>query len=92
MTQHASQPTPDTVDVVKQLLGQSLQLGPRTASLTADTPLLGALPEFDSMTVAYVLTGLEETFGVGIDDDEISVDIFMTVGSLAAFVDQKLRR
>ncbi len=92
MSRHTPPPPQDTIDVVKDLLGKSLQLGARTSSLTADTPLLGAIPEFDSMTVAHVLTSLEETFGVGIDDDEISVDIFMTVGSLAAFVDQKLRR
>ncbi len=82
----------DTIDVVRKLLNQSLQLGSRAASLTADTPLLGAIPEFDSMTVVHVLTGLEEAFGLSINDDEISADIFTTVGSLVAFVDRKLNR
>ena len=52
--------------------------------------MLGAIPELDSMAVATVLASLEEHFGVVVEDDEIDGSIFATVGSLAAFVDQKL--
>lgn len=76
---------------VTALLGHLLQLGPRTGSLTRDTPLLGALPELDSMSVVAVLTALEEHYGFVIEDDDISADTFTDVGSLVTFVERKLR-
>jgi acyl carrier protein len=80
----------DTQHAVKNLLGQTLQLGPRADSLTLASPLLGALPELDSMAVVTILTAMEEHFGFVVDDDEISADTFATLGTLTAFVEQKL--
>lgn len=80
----------DTVNLVKDILGSQLQLMGRVDSFTRDTPLMGALPEFDSMAVVIVLTAIEEEFGVGVDDDEIDADIFETVGSLADFIENKV--
>jgi acyl carrier protein len=76
-------------DVVSVLDGV-LNLKGRSSTFSADTPLLGQLPELDSMAVASVLTALEERFGFTIDDDEIDGSTFATVGSLAAFVSGKL--
>ncbi|HTZ81324.1 MAG TPA: phosphopantetheine-binding protein [Stellaceae bacterium] len=78
------------IDDVKRVLGRTLQLGDRTKSLEAGTGLFGAIPEFDSMAVVQVITGLEEQFGITIEDDEITAEIFETVGSLSRFVEQKL--
>lgn len=78
------------LDVVKRVIGESLQLGDRTDALSADTPLLGSIPELDSMAVVTVITGLEDEFGFIVDDDEISADTFATVGTLLAFVNGKL--
>lgn len=82
--------TLNTLPDVKNLLARSLQLGPRADALTATSPLLGALPELDSMAVVAILTALETHFGFAIDDDEISADTFATLGSLAEFVAHKL--
>lgn len=79
-----------TFDVVRSILGQVLQLGSRQDSLTPDSPLLGSLPELDSMAVVSLITALEEQLGVMIDDDEIDASTFATLGSLAAFCEQKL--
>lgn len=76
---------------VKSLLARSLQLGPRADSLTAESSLLGALPELDSMAVVTILTALEEHFGFTVDDDEISAETFATLGSLVKFVNGKLK-
>ncbi|WP_340118777.1 acyl carrier protein [Pelagibius sp. 7325] len=78
------------IDEVKQVLGETLQLGDRAKQFTAETSLFGAIAEFDSMAVVTVVTALEERFGIFIEDDEIEADVFETVGSLAAFVDRKL--
>ncbi len=78
------------VEEVRTLLAASLQLGgERAAGLHADTPLLGNLPELDSMAVVGVITALEEHYGFMVDDDEISADTFATLGSLAEFVREK---
>jgi len=75
---------------VKNLLSQTLQLGPRADSLTPDSQLLGALPELDSMAVVTILTAMEEHLGFVVDDDEISADTFAILGTLTEFVEQKL--
>ncbi len=79
-----------TIDRVKAVLRDTLQLGDRADGLDAATPLLGAIPEFDSMAVVTVLTALEDSFDFLVEDDEITAEIFITVGSLTDFVDQKL--
>lgn len=79
-----------TIADVKIILDKTLQLGGRAAKFDGSTPLFGGIAEFDSMAVVTVVTALEEKFGIVIDDDEITVDVFETVGSLATFVDAKL--
>jgi acyl carrier protein len=79
-----------TTDQVKQILTDTLQLGSRAGSMNASAPLLGAIPELDSMAVVNVITALEEHFGISVADDEIGAATFATLGSLSAFVEQKL--
>lgn len=75
---------------VLSILDEILSLNGRSASFTSKTPLLGAIPELDSMAVVALLTQLEERFGFSVEDDEIDGATFATVGSLIEFVDQKL--
>jgi acyl carrier protein len=77
------------LETIKQILGTTLQLGDRARSLTGDTALLGNIPEMDSMAVVTVLTAIEDHYGFVIEDDEISAEVFGTVGALAAFVAAK---
>jgi acyl carrier protein len=74
---------------VKTLLIDVLNLGPAGESLEADSPLLGSLPELDSMAVVTLIGALEEHFGIMVDDDDISASTFATLGSLAAFVAER---
>lgn len=68
------------------LLDEALSLMGRGLAFTQDTPLLGALPELDSMAVLGVIHAIEERFEVEIPDDEIDGSTFISVGSLVAFV------
>jgi len=77
------------VDFVKDLFREQLQMGERANALNADSPVIGAIPEFDSMAVVGLIAAMEEQLGVHIDDDEISGELFETVGSLADFIDKK---
>jgi acyl carrier protein len=80
------------VDIeVLTILEQVLNLRGRSRSFTLQTPLLGSLPELDSMAVVSVITALEERFGFAVADDEIDGSTFATVGDLVAFVDGKRR-
>lgn len=82
--------TLDTKQVVRAVLDDVLSLNGRAARFIDTTPLLGNVPELDSMAVVGVLTSLEERFGISVDDDEIDGSTFGTFGSLVAFVDRKL--
>ena len=73
-----------------RVLDEVLSLNGRSAMYTRDTPLLGAIPELDSMAVVTLITTLEEQFGLVVDDDDIDGSTFATVGSLADFVTSKL--
>ena len=75
---------------VIQLLDEVLSLNGRSSSFNRETPLLGAIPELDSMAVVSLITGLESHFGLVVDDDDIDGSTFATVGSLAEFVSTKL--
>ncbi len=77
------------LEEVKTLLIDVLNLGPVGQALNADSPLLGSLPELDSMAVVTLIGALDEHFGIAIDDDDISASTFATLGSLAAFVEER---
>jgi len=78
------------IEDVKRIVCSTLQLGSRAASMQASTPLLGAVPELDSMAVVSLITALEEQFGITVEDDEIGGATFETLGSLTKFVEDKL--
>tara|TARA_R110002110_G_scaffold91264_1_gene237365 strand:+ start:16508 stop:16756 length:249 start_codon:yes stop_codon:yes gene_type:complete len=73
-----------------QIIEDVLMLEDRRGELNADSGLLGAIPEFDSVAVVSLITALEEEFGCTFDDDELNADVFATVGSLTEVVKQKL--
>ena len=56
---------------------------------TPATPLLGALPELDSMAVLELIVELERRFGITVEDDDVTADVFETLASLTEFVDGK---
>jgi acyl carrier protein len=81
-----------TVDsTLRALLADVLGLPrKRIATFDDDTELFGALPEFDSLAVANLLTGIEERLSVVIEDDDVEAEDFMTYGRLLAFAARKV--
>lgn len=75
---------------IKTILTDVLSLGDAGKELNEQSALLGSIPELDSMAVVNLMAALEEHFGITIEDDEISASTFETLGSLNAFVQQKL--
>ena len=80
----------ETVDTVREVLIDTLELSQSPNDLTRDTALFGALPELDSFGVVQLVAAIEDRFDIVIDDDEFGADLFETVGSLSDFVDAKL--
>lgn len=75
---------------VLRVLDEALQLQGRSAGFGPGTPLLGALPELDSMAVLAVVSGLESHFGITFRDDQLSGSRFANVGSLCELVQESL--
>ena len=80
----------DVQHEVLRVLDDVLSLKGRSATFGRDTPLLGAIPELDSMAVVTLITTLEEVFGVTVADDEIDGSTFASVGALVDFMSDKL--
>jgi acyl carrier protein len=79
-----------TLDGVEQAIVTTLGIEDRAATLTVSTLLFGAMPELDSLAVVELAAALETRFGLVIDDEEFTGEVFETVGSLAEFVESKL--
>ncbi|MEJ1921985.1 acyl carrier protein [Microbacterium sp. KHB019] len=79
-----------TLDDIRAVLIESLELQQAPADLTPDTVLFGELPELDSFGVLQLVAAIEDRFDITIDDDEFGAEIFETVGTLTAFVEGKL--
>ncbi|OGR28072.1 MAG: acyl carrier protein [Desulfobacterales bacterium RIFOXYA12_FULL_46_15] len=78
------------MDILKETIGiirSVLNIG---IPFDRDVQLLGNLPEFDSQAVVALITTLEEQLGIFIEDDEITAEVFETVGTLVDFLEQKM--
>jgi acyl carrier protein len=74
---------------VKAVVVETLGLEDRADALDATTPL-SSLPELDSMAVLELLVELERSFGIDIEGEDVTAEVFETLASLTAFVDSKL--
>ena len=78
---------------LRAVLADVLGLDPaRVEGFDESTPLFGALPEFDSMAVAGLLTELEERLGILIEDHEVDADMLESFGALLTFARAKALR
>lgn len=80
----------DAATLAREILRSDLQLGARADRLERDTALMGSLPEFNSLTVVSLISSVEEQLGCSINDDEISAEIFETVGAFTDFISSKM--
>jgi acyl carrier protein len=80
----------DVQQEVLKVLDEVLRLDARAATFNRESPLLGAIPELDSMAVVAVITTLEDRFGFTIADDELDGSSFATLGALTDFVSSKV--
>lgn len=79
----------ETCSKVLQVLDDVLSLSGRALQWNRETPLLGAVPELDSMAVVSLLTELTDRLGIDIDYDDFDGSIFTNVGTLVDYVQQR---
>jgi len=78
---------------LRAVLADVLGLDPaRVARFDESTELFGALPEFDSLAVAGLLTELEERLGILIEGHEGVGEMMASFGSLLTFARAKTLR
>ena len=80
--------TSHTIDEVKAAVVETLGIEDRADAVDASTPLV-SIPELDSMAAVELIVELEQRFGIEVDDDDVTAELFESIGSLAAFVDAK---
>ena len=79
--------TTSTLDEVKALVAETLGITDRLNSLDASTPLVGSLPELDSLGVALLVAEIEDRFGFEVGFSDVMIEMFESLGTLAEFVD-----
>ena len=57
--------------------------------LNPNTEIMGNFPQFNSLSIAGIIAAIEDELGCEIDDEEITAELFATVGTLAEFVESK---
>ncbi len=75
----------EALDLAKKVIATNLQL--EQDQLEADTEILGNFPQFNSLTIVGVIGSIEDELDCVIDDEDITTDIFTTVGDLATFIE-----
>lgn len=78
------------VNNVITVLDTVLVLEDAVGNVDRNTALVGNLPGFDSHSVVALMLELEDEFGITFEDDEVSAELFETVGTLADFVAEKI--
>lgn len=78
-------------ETIKRILMDDLQVDPASIQdATAETQLLGRGIGLDSIEALQLGMALENAFDISIPDADLTVDLFSSLGKLAAYVQQKV--
>ena len=75
------------MEAVKAVLVDTLGIESEADAIGATSPLYGSLPELDSMAVLELVLALEERFGIMIEGEDVTAEVFETLASITAFID-----
>ncbi len=74
---------------VKELIVRRLKLEIDPASIQDDAPLFGEGLGLDSIDALELVLGLEQEFGIKVEDEEVGVKAFSSVNALVDFIEHK---
>lgn len=75
---------------VKSVIINSLELDIAPDEIDDNDPLFGEGLGGNSMALVEVIVGLEKAFEIEISDEELIMDVFETVNSIAEFIKSKI--
>lgn len=73
---------------IKKMIVERLFLNTTPGEIADDAPLMETFG-IDSVALFELVVGLEDEFGVAMEDADFQVSTFKTVNSIAAFVESK---
>lgn len=79
----------DVLATVQQIIVASVRPNLGAAQLSAGTPLIKEGLGLDSAAAVELIMALEEEFDIEIDEDDVSIEVLATVGTLADFIASK---
>ena len=74
---------------VKELIVRRLKLDIDPTTIQSDAPLFGEGLGLDSIDALELVLGLEQEFGIKVEDEEVGVKAFASVNTLVDFIEQK---
>jgi acyl carrier protein len=74
---------------VKELIVRRLKLDIDPKSIEDDAPLFGEGLGLDSIDALELVLGLEQEFGIKVEDEEVGVKAFASVNALVDFIEHK---
>jgi acyl carrier protein len=74
---------------VKELIVRRLKLDVDPAAIENAAPLFGEGLGLDSIDALELVLGLEQEFGIKVEDEEVGVKAFASVDALVDFIEQK---
>jgi len=74
---------------VKELIVRRLKLDMDPSAIQDDAPLFGEGLGLDSIDALELVLGLEQDFGIKVEDEEVGVKAFASVNALCDFIAQK---
>jgi acyl carrier protein len=77
---------------IKQILISGLDINPEIIAMSnPSTPLLGRGIGLDSMETLSLISAIEKEFDIEVADDDLTVDLFKNIGTLAEYILQKTK-
>jgi acyl carrier protein len=81
----------DIEATIRRILIERLNVDPTVVNASdVNTPLLGHGIGLDSVEALQLVVGLEQAFELEVPDEELNVELFESIASLAHYVRQRL--